>query len=90
MVNLFVYLLHQKNNQFPFKVGTETALQSESSEVSVYHFRCRFCPYAYVSTSGIVLEQHVRMLHQIEIASARAKANQKLQEEAKGNFERQD
>ena len=49
-------------------------MRSDSSGIPVYHYRCGFCSYTYVSTSGIVLEQHVRMLHQVEVTNARAKA----------------
>ena len=61
-----------KNFDF-FQIGNEIALRSDSLEVPVRHFRCRFCSYAYVSTSGVMLEQHARMLHHLEITSERAK-----------------
>ena len=37
-------------------------------------YLCRFCTYSYISTSGFVLEQHVRLLHQLELTTAKAKA----------------
>lgn len=57
------------------EVGSEVRLRSDSaSGLPVSHYRCGFCSYAYVSASGIVLEQHVRMLHQLEMTNAKAKA----------------
>lgn len=73
-----------------FQIGSEVSLRNHSTEVPVCHFRCRFCAYAYVSSSGLMLEQHARMLHHLEIANEKSKAastkKQVVKDEANGKM----
>ncbi|XP_076811534.1 uncharacterized protein LOC143458611 isoform X2 [Clavelina lepadiformis] len=56
------------------EVGSEVTIRYDASEMPIRHFRCRFCAYTYVSASAALLEQHVRVMHQLELTNAKAKA----------------
>ena len=57
-----------------FQVGTETAVRFDSStEVPIRQYRCGFCPYTYVSASSVLMEQHIRMVHQYELTKAKSR-----------------
>uniref|UniRef100_H2Y9G3 Fork-head domain-containing protein n=1 Tax=Ciona savignyi TaxID=51511 RepID=H2Y9G3_CIOSA len=56
------------------EIGSKVTIKYDKSEIPIHHFRCRFCPYTYVSNGSLLLEQHARLIHQIELANAKAKA----------------
>nr|CAB3246919.1 Forkhead box protein I1 [Phallusia mammillata] len=55
-------------------IGSDVTIRYETSEIPIHHYRCRFCPYTYVSSGAALLEQHARVLHQLEITNLKAKA----------------
>ncbi|XP_009858528.2 transcription factor protein isoform X2 [Ciona intestinalis] len=56
------------------EIGSEVTIRYDTSEIPIHHFRCRFCPYTYVSNGSLLLEQHARLIHQVELTNAKAKA----------------